>query len=84
MERAHKCFKEATQLSADNLGDQELTLLCYQYYGDLRLASKKHDLAEEMYATAKRMQENLDLDASDRYVLQLNKLAMCLTDASRH
>ena len=83
LEQAHKCFKEAIQLSADNLGDHELTLLCYQSYGDLLLADKKHDLAQEMYTTAKQMQENLDLCASERYVLLLNKLAMCLMDANR-
>lgn len=36
-----------------------------------------------MYTIAKQMQQNLDFDDSDRHVLLLNKLAICLMDANR-
>ena len=79
--QARNYYKEAVQLSQDSLGEHELTSSCYKNLGDLLFIYPK--LAEENYTIAKKMWENLGLDASERYVLLLNNLGRCLNKTSR-
>ena len=51
--------------------------------GDLFLKTWKHVPAEKMYTIAKQMRENLGLDASERHVLLLNNLGICLSKTNR-
>ena len=80
-EQAQKYYEEAVKLSQVNLGEHELTSSCYKNLGDLLLSKPK--IAEEKYAIAKKMRENLDLDASERHVLLLNNLGKCLRETDR-
>ena len=79
--QARNYYEEAVQLSQENLGEHELTSSCYKNLGDL--LSKHPDLAEKNYTIAKKMWENLGLDSSERYVLLLNNLGICLSKAWR-
>ena len=79
LEKAEHCYREAIRLSQVDLGDHELTSSCYKSLGDLFLKIKKPNLAEKEYTTAKVMRENLELDASEKHVLLLNNLGICLT-----
>ena len=81
--KAEEYYKEAIQLSQDNLGDHDLTLSCHKNLGELFLNINEHDLAEKEYITAKQMWENLGLDASERYVFLLNNLGTCLKKSNR-
>ena len=81
--RAEEYYKEAIQLSQDILGDHNLTFTCHKRLGDLYKAIKNHKLAEKEYTTAKKMRENLGLDASDRYVGLLSSLGICLGETNR-
>ncbi len=76
---AENRYREAIRLSKNDLGDHELTSSCYKSLGDLFLKMNKFNLAEKEYATAKEMRENLELDASEKHVLLLNNLGICLT-----
>ena len=76
-------YREAIQLSQDNLGDHELTSSCYKNLGDLLLKINEHGLAVKEYANAKQMRKNLGLDASEGHVLLLNNLGICLTKLDR-
>ena len=80
---AEKYYREAIQLSQAELGDHELTSSCHKSLGDLFLKIGKHDLAEEMYNIAGQMREKLGLDASERHVLLLNNLGICLSKSNR-
>ncbi len=82
-EKAEKYYREAIQLSKNDLGDHELTSSCYKSLVDLFLNIKKPNLAEKEYTTAKEMRENLGLDASEKYVYLLNNLGKCLTECKR-
>ena len=81
-EKARTFYEEAIQLSQEDLGEHELTSSCYKNFGDLLLIDKPK-LAEMMYTTAKKMRENLGLDASERHVFLLNNLGQCLTKDKR-
>ena len=82
-DQAINYYRQAIQLSQDNLGDHELTSSCYKNLGDLLLKMNEHGLAEKEYANAKKMRENLGLDASEGHVLLLNNLGICLTKLDR-
>ena len=81
--KAEEYYSEAIQLSQAELGDHELTSSCHKSLGDLFLKIGKHDLAEEMYNIAEQMREKLGLDASERHVLLLNNLGICLSKSNR-
>ena len=78
--RAEKYYRDAIQV---NLGEHELTSSCYINLGDLFLKINKYDLAEKEYTSAKEMREKLGLDASERHVLLLKNLGICLTRSNR-
>ena len=80
--QARNYYQQAVQLSQENLGEHELTSSCYKNLGDLLLFIYP-EIAEENYNIAKIMWENLGLDASERYVLLLNNLGICLSKTSR-
>ena len=83
-EQAEKYYRDAIELSKVNLGEQHLlTLWIYKNLGDLFLTDKKHDQAEEMYTLAINISENLGLDATEKYVLLLKNLGVCLTESDR-
>ena len=83
-EQAEKYYRDAIELSKVNLGEKHLlTLWIYKNLGDLFLTDKKHDQAEEMYTLAINISENLGLDASEKYVLLLKNLGVCLTKSDR-
>lgn len=77
-EQARKYFEEAVQLSQEHLGEHELTSSCYKHLGDLLF--DKREMAEEFYTTAREMQEQLGLDASERHVRLLNNLGKYLRE----
>ena len=79
--QARKYCEEAVQLSQENLGEHELTSSCYKNLGDLLFIYP--ELAEKNYTIAKKMRENLRLDASERHVFLLNNLGRCLSKTSR-
>jgi tetratricopeptide (TPR) repeat protein len=79
LRHAQKYYEEAIELSKEHLGEHELTSSCHKKFGDLFLTIKEHNLAEEKYTTAKRMRENLGLNASGRHVFLLKNLGECLT-----
>ena len=81
--QAEEYYREAIKLSQDHLGDHELTSSCYKNMGDLFLKTWKHVPAEKMYTIAKQMREKLGLDASERHVLLLNNLGICLSKTNR-
>ena len=81
--QAEEYYREAIKLSQDHLGDHELTSSCYKNLGDLFLTIGEHVLAEKMYTTAEQMREKLGLDASERHVLLLNNLGICLSKTNR-
>ena len=83
LKRAAEYYREAIKLSQDELGDHELTSSCYKNLGDLFFTIKEHKSAEEEYTIAKKMRENLGLDASERHVLLLNNLGNCLRETDR-
>ena len=85
LEQAEEYYRKATKLSQDELGDHELTSSCHKYLGDLFFTIKKHKLllAEKEYTIAKKMREDLRLDASERHVLLLNNLGKCLSETKR-
>ena len=84
-EQVEEYYREALQLSHDNFGDHELTSSCHKYLGDLFFTVKKRTLmlAEEEYTIAKKMREDLRLDASERHVFLLNNLGKCLSENNR-
>ena len=84
-EQAEEYYRKAIKLSQDELGDHELTSSCHKYLGDLFFTVKKHKLmlAEQEYTIAKKMREDLRLDASERHVLLLNNLGKCLSETNR-
>ena len=83
-EQAQKYYRDAIELSKVNLGEQHLlTLWIYKNLGDLFLTNKKHDQAEEMYTLAINISQNLGLDATEKYVLLLKNLGVCLTESDR-
>jgi tetratricopeptide (TPR) repeat protein len=81
--KSQEYYEEAIELSKEHLGEHELTSSCYKNFGDLFLTIQEHKLAEEKYTTAKRMRENLGLNASERHVFLLNNLGICLTKSKR-
>ena len=81
--QAEEYYREAIKLSQGHLGDHELTSSCHKYMGDLFLKTWKHVPAEKMYTIAKQMREKLGLDASERHVLLLNNLGICLSKTNR-
>ena len=81
--QAEEYYREAIKLSEDHLGDHELTSSCYKNMGDLFLKTREHGPAEKMYTIAKQMREKLCLDASERHVLLLNNLGICLSKTNR-
>ena len=83
LKRAEEYYREAIQLSQGELGDHELTSSCCKNLGDLFFTIKEHKLAEKEYTIAKKMRENLGLDASERHVLLLNNLGNCLRETNR-
>ena len=83
-EEAEKYYRDAIELSKVNLGEKHLlTLWIYKNLGDLFLTNKKHDQAGEMYTLAINISENLGLDATEKYVLLLKNLGVCLTESDR-
>ena len=83
-EQAEKYYRDAMELSKVNLGEQHLlTSWIYKNFGDLFLTNNKPEQAEEMYIFAKNLLENLGLDATEKYVLLLKNLGICLTQSSR-
>ena len=83
LERAENCYTEAIQLSQKELGEHELTSSCHKALGDLFSRIDKYVLAEKEYNTAKQIHEKMGLDASERHVLLLNNLGMCLSKTDR-
>ena len=85
LEQAEEYYRKAIKLSQDELGDHELTSSCHKCLGDLFFTIKKHTLmlAEKEYTIAKKMREDLRLDASERHVLLLNNLGKCLSETNR-
>jgi tetratricopeptide (TPR) repeat protein len=79
LEEAQKCYEEVIKLSQENLGEHELTASCYKGFGDLLLTKGKSKLAEEKYIIAKKMRDDLDLNASKTHILLLSNLGRCLT-----
>ena len=83
-DQAEKYYRDAIELSKVNLGEHQLTSWCHKNLGDLFLTTrKKLDQAEEMYKFARNMLEKLGLDATERYVLLLKNLGICLSLANR-
>ena len=83
-EQAEKYYRDAIELSKVNLGEEHLlTLWIYKNLADLFLTDKKHDQAEEMYTLAINISQNLGLDATEKYVLLLKNLGVCLTESDR-
>ena len=83
LEQAENCYKEAIQLSQKELGEHELTSSCHKDLGDLFSKIDKYVLAEKEYTNAKKIHEKVGLDASERHVLLLNNLGMCLSKTDR-
>jgi tetratricopeptide (TPR) repeat protein len=93
--KAEEYYREAVTLSKNHLGEHGLTSTCYKYLGDLFLANKKYELAEEWYIADKEMRESLGLideicsilnekiRSNERYVRLLNNLGVCLTKNNR-
>ena len=79
-EQARKYFEEAVQLSQEHLGEHVLTSSCYKHLGDLLF--DKGEMAEEFYTTAREMQEQLGLKASERHVRLLNNLGKYLRETA--
>ena len=83
-DQAEKYYRDAIELSKVNLGEHQLTTWCHKNLGDQFLTtSKKLDQAEEMYKFARNVLEKLGLDATERYVLLLKNLGICLSIANR-
>ena len=83
LQKAKQYSIEAVHLSQANLGEHELTSACYKNFGDLMLTIDNHKMAEQLYTTAKKMREKLELDASERHLFLLNNLATCLVKNER-
>ena len=83
LEQAEEYYRKAIKLSQDELGDHELTSSCHKCLGDLFFTIHKLMLAEKEYTVAKKMREDLRLDASERHVLLLNNLGKCLSETNR-
>ena len=81
--KAETYYRDAIILSKNNLGEHQLTSWCHKTLGDLFLTNKEPEQAEEMYMSAKKMLENLDLDTSEEYVLLLRNHGICLTESNR-
>ncbi|XP_028416013.1 uncharacterized protein LOC114539569 [Dendronephthya gigantea] len=81
--KAEKNYKEALQLSLNNLGEHELTSACYKNLGDFYLLLRVNEKAIEMYTNAKRIRENLDLEASGKHVNLLSNYGKCLIRVRR-
>ena len=77
--QTEKFYNEARKLSEEHLGEHELTSSCHKYLGDLFLSIKQSRKAEKEYKVAKKMRENLALNANERHVFLLNNLGQCLT-----
>ena len=77
--QAEKFYNKAIKLSGENLDEHELTSSCHKYLGDLFLSIKQSRKAEKEYTVAKKMRENLALNANERHVRLLNNLGQCLT-----
>jgi hypothetical protein len=78
-EKAEKYYEKAITIAANNLGDHELTSVCYKVLGDLLLLMKDNERAKKCYENAKQMREQLNLVTSKEYVLLLHNLGRCLT-----
>ena len=81
--KAKTYYRDAIKLSKNNLGEHQLTSWCHKTLGVLFLTNKEPEQAEEMYMSAKKMLENLDLDTSEEYVLLLRNHGICLTESNR-
>ena len=84
MKKAMKYYEEAIQRAENNLGEHENTSACYKILGDLLLLDRKNEKAMEYYDKARRMREELKLDASEEYVLLLNNIGRCLMFVKGH
>ena len=82
-EQAQEHYTEATELSQDHLGKHDLTSACYKSHGDFFFKIKNLKKAEDYYTIAKKIREDLTLDASERHALLLNNLGQCLTQTNR-
>ena len=76
--KAEKYYEEAITIAANNLGEHELTSVCYKVLGDLLLLMKYNERAKKCYENAKQMREQLNLVTSKEYVLLLHNLGRCL------
>ena len=78
LENAEKYYKDAIELSENDLGQHELTSSCHKSLGDLFLKMDNSKEAAEEYIIAKEMREYLGLEAraSERHVLLLNSLGV--------
>ena len=83
LEQAKNCYKEAIQLSQKELGEHELTSSCHKYLGDLFLRFDEYVRAEKEYTIAIEIREQMGLEASEKHVLLLNNLGMCLYKTNR-
>ena len=83
LEQAKKCYKDAIKLSQKGLGEHELTSSCHKELGDLFSRIDEYILAEKEYTCAMQIREKVGLDASERHVLLLNNLGMCLSKTDR-
>ena len=77
-EKAKEYYLEAIRLSQNDLGDHELTSSCHKSLGDFLLKIRKPKEAEKAYKIAKKMRENLKLDASERHLNLLRNFGQCL------
>ena len=81
--QAQEHYTEATTLSKKHLGKHDLTSACYKSHGDFFFKTQNLNEAVEHYTIAKKMREDLGLNASKKHALLLNNLGQCLTKTNR-
>ena len=82
LKQARNYYYDARHLSETQLGEHELTASCYKCLGDTFFIDSPK-MAEQFYAPAKKMRENLGLHFSRRHALLLNNFGRCLTQINR-
>ena len=82
LKQARNYYYDARHLSETQLGEHELTASCYKCLGDTFFIDSPK-MAEQFYAPAKKMRENLGLHFSQRHALLLNNFGRCLTQINR-
>ena len=81
---AKKYYEEAMKQAQENLGKHELTSTCHKLLGDLILQSRQNEKALKCYEVAQSMRDELNLDATEAYMLLLKNIGRCLTYLCRY